>query len=99
MKRVSFFFLVMCLLLLLLYILGNTQDFMDKTVRMLLGITVTAGICLTFSSVIGIFFTVLMFFSGKFRHMGELVTYAPLLLFGIIAAVFSSSILILANGL
>jgi hypothetical protein len=72
---------------------------MDKTERMLLNITVTAGICLTFSSIAGVFFTLLMFFSGKFRYIGGLVTYALLLLFGITAAFFSSSILILANGL
>jgi cation transporter-like permease len=89
----------MCFLALLLYILGNIQNFMDKTERMLLNITVTAGICLTFSSVAGIFFTLLMFFSGKFRYIGGIIAYTLLLLFGITAAVFSSSILMLANGL
>jgi hypothetical protein len=98
MKRVAFFFFVMCLLLILLYILGNTQNFMDKTGRMTLGLMSAAGICLAFSSTIGIFCTLLMFFSGRFRYIGGIVIYASLLLFGVIAAVLSSSILILADG-
>jgi hypothetical protein len=98
MKRISFFFFVMCALLLLLYILGNTQSFMDKTERMTLSLLATAGVCLAFSSAIGIFCTLLMFASGRFRYIGGVAVYALLLLFGIIAAIFSSSILILADG-
>ncbi|MDR0374163.1 MAG: hypothetical protein LBH85_00355 [Treponema sp.] len=98
MKRVSFFFFAMCLLLLLLYVLSNTQNLMDKTGRMTLSLMATAGICLAFSSVIGIICTLLMSVSGKFRYIGGIATYALLLLFGVMAAVFSSSILILADG-
>jgi hypothetical protein len=98
MKRVSFFFFVMSLLLLLLYILGNSQRFMDKTGRMTLSLMAAAGICLVFSSAIGIFCTALMFVSGKFRYIGGIATYALLLLFGVVTAVLSSSILILADG-
>jgi hypothetical protein len=88
----------MCLLLVLLYVLGNTQNFMDKTGRMTLGLMATVGICLVFSSAIGIFCTLLMFVSGKFRYIGGIAVYALLLVFGIAAAVLSSSILILADG-
>jgi hypothetical protein len=98
MKRISFFFFVMCDLLLLLYMLGNMQSFMEKTVRMTLNLLVAAGIFLAFSSAIGIFCTLLMFVSGRFRYIGGVAAYALLLLFGVIAAVFSSFILILADG-
>jgi hypothetical protein len=98
MKRVSLFFFVMCLLSLLLYVLGVTQNFMDKTGRMTLGLMAAAGVCLVFSSAIGILCTLLLFASGKFRYIGGVAAYALLLLFGVIAAVFSSSILILADG-
>jgi hypothetical protein len=98
MKRVSFFFFVMCALLLLLYILGNIQSFMDKTGRMTLNLMAAAGICLAFSSAIGIFCTLLLFVSGKFRSIGGVAIYAALLLFGVVTALLSSSILILADG-
>jgi hypothetical protein len=97
-KKASFFLVAMCSLALLLYLLGNIQGFMDKTERILLRATAAAGICLAFSSLAGIFFTFLMFLSGKFRYIGGVVAYALMVLFGIAAAVFSSSILVLANG-
>jgi divalent metal cation (Fe/Co/Zn/Cd) transporter len=39
-----------------------------------------------------------MSISGKFRYIAGIILYALLLLFGVIAAVFSSSILMLADG-
>ena len=96
-KRAVFFFLCICALAMLLYVLGNFQGFMDSTLAILLRITIAMGIFLALGCIYGVLLAVWMFFREEFGYAGSIPLYLALGVSGAAMAAAAQFILVIGN--
>jgi hypothetical protein len=96
-KRVVFFFLCLCALAMLLYVLGNFQGFMDSTQTILLRISIATGILLGLGCIYGILLSAWMLFHKELSYAGSILLYLALGVFGAAMAVAAQFILVIGN--
>ena len=96
-RRAVCFFLCICALAMLLYVVGNFQGFMDSTQAILLRISTAMGIFLVLCCIYGILLDVWMLFHKEFVYAGGIPLYLVLGVFGAVMAAVAQFILVIGN--
>jgi hypothetical protein len=98
-KRGTFFFLLMELFAIFLYGVGTAQEFTDAGQLMLLSLIRSLGFCLVISAVFALIANIILCSHRvSFRFALGLILYLAVSIFGNLAAVAASFLLVLAGG-
>ena len=98
--RTVLFILTVLIALLVLFILGNIQNFLDSSqiiiLQFLIGIGALLFLCAAFAFLFEINYTIHL---RKLYYLGHCIISAIACIFGLITAIAASVILLLSNGL
>jgi len=98
-SRTVIFFFIMSLLLILLYVAGTVQGFIDSTQFSLLRLYTVSGIFLTITSVFGTLLDVVRFLkNNKIRYLFRACGYMLLVIFGVITVLAVMFIITISGG-
>ncbi len=98
--RVSFFLTLLTIADFLLFISGNTQQFLDATLNFIMYICSINAIILVFFSVAGIALSLFFFFiSSKIKYVSSFICYIILIVFGIAIFILLRVISFLSAGI
>ena len=97
-SRTVIFFFLMCLLILILYVAGTVQEFIDSTQLTLLRLYVVVGVFLAIASVYGMILDLGRFLRmKKARYLFRAGGYLLLVIFGV-ATVLAAMFIITVSG-